>query len=191
MRRETYFGQNTPHVSDRNGDYTKPINLRKRYYRILKAAEIEQKGLHSLQHTFATNLVNGQKQPDGTIRVLSPRQAADLLGHSTSQITKLYYVKKDTARLSSTLRALRCNEKDRPDENLDGQNLIRYIQRRIIFFASAFFSCALLDKEASPHSSFSLEMERNHIWLIRRQLSRTNTGGLIYEYVVFLPLFLA
>lgn len=100
MRREAYFGQNTPLVSDRDGDYTKPVNLRKRFYRILKAAEIEQKGLHSLRHTFATNLVNGQKQPDGTIRVLSPRQAADLLGHSTSQITKLYYVKKDTARLS-------------------------------------------------------------------------------------------
>ena len=30
---------------------------------------------------------------------LSPRQVADLLGHSTSQITELYYVKKDTARL--------------------------------------------------------------------------------------------
>ena len=76
------------------------LNLRKSFYRILKAAGIEQKGLHSLRHTFATNLVNGQKQPDGTIKALSPRQVADLLGHSTSQITELYYVKKDTARLS-------------------------------------------------------------------------------------------
>ena len=47
-----------------------------------------------------TNLVNGQKQPDGTMKVLSPRQVADLLEHSTSQINELYYVKKDTARLS-------------------------------------------------------------------------------------------
>lgn len=31
---------------------------------------------------------------------LTPRQVADLLGHSTSQITELYYVKKDTSRLS-------------------------------------------------------------------------------------------
>ena len=31
--------------------------------------------------------------------VLSPRQVADLLGHSTSQITEMYYVKKDTTRL--------------------------------------------------------------------------------------------
>ena len=36
---------------------------------------------------------------DGSIKSLTPRQVADLLGHSTSQITELYYVKKDTSRL--------------------------------------------------------------------------------------------
>ena len=100
LRKEAYFGENTPLVADGNGDYTKPVNFRKRYYRILKAAGIKRKGLHSLRHTFATNLVNGQKQPDGMIKALSPRQVADLLGHSTSQITELYYVKKDTSRLN-------------------------------------------------------------------------------------------
>ena len=54
----------------------------------------------SLGHTFATNLVNGVKQTDGTIKALSPRQVADLLGHSTSEITELYYVKRDTSRLA-------------------------------------------------------------------------------------------
>ena len=48
---------------------------------------------------FATNLVNGIKQSDGTIKSLTPRQVADLLGHTTSEITELYYVKKDTTRL--------------------------------------------------------------------------------------------
>lgn len=100
LRREAYYGENTPLVADENGGYTRPVNFRKRYYRILKAAGIEQKGLHSLRHTFATNLVNGIKQPDGTIKSLTPRQVADLLGHSTSQITELYYVKKDTSRLN-------------------------------------------------------------------------------------------
>ncbi|MBR1811287.1 MAG: tyrosine-type recombinase/integrase [Clostridia bacterium] len=100
LRKESYFSENSPLVADKNGEYTRPVNFRKRYYRILKAAGIERKGLHSLRHTFATNLVNGIKQPDGTIKSLTPRQVADLLGHSTSQITEMYYVKKDTTRLN-------------------------------------------------------------------------------------------
>ena len=100
LRAESYYGENTPLVADENGTYTRPVNFRKRYYRILKAAGIETKGLHSLRHTFATNLVNGVRQPDGTLKCLSPRQVADLLGHSTSQVTEMYYVKKDTSRLN-------------------------------------------------------------------------------------------
>lgn len=50
---------------------------------------------HELSHTFATNLVNGIKQPFGTIKSLTPRQVADLLGHSTSDITEMYYVKRN------------------------------------------------------------------------------------------------
>ncbi len=99
LRQERDFGPTAPLVSDEKGDYTRPVNFRKRYYRILKAAGIEQKGLHSLRHTFGSLLVNGIRQPDGTLMALSPRQVADLLGHSTSQITEMYYVKKDTTRL--------------------------------------------------------------------------------------------
>ena len=99
LRQECDFGPTAPLVSNENGDYTRPVNFRERYYRILKAARIEQKGFHSLRHHFATQLINGVKQPDGTILALSPRQVADLLGHSTSQITEMYYVKKDTTRL--------------------------------------------------------------------------------------------
>jgi integrase len=99
LRQERFFGPNSPLVSDEKGGYTRPVNFRKRYYRILKAAGIEQKGLHALRHTFGSSLVNGIRQPDGTLMALSPRQVADLLGHSTSQITEMYYVKKDTTRL--------------------------------------------------------------------------------------------
>ena len=99
LRKEAYFGEDTPLVPNEHGDFTRPVNFRKRYYRILAAAGIEKKGLHSLRHTFASSLVNGIKQEDGSIKSLTPRQVADLLGHSTSQITELYYVKKDTSRL--------------------------------------------------------------------------------------------
>ena len=100
MRAKRYFGENSPLIPDERGNYTRPVNFRKRYYRILEAAGLERKGLHTHRHTFATTLVNGVKQPDSCIKSLSPRQVADLLGHSASEITELYYVRKDTARLA-------------------------------------------------------------------------------------------
>lgn len=100
LRDEFYFGEDSPLIPDENGNFTRPVNFRKRYYRILKAAGIEIKGLHSLRHTFATNLVNGIKQKDGTIKSLTPRQVADLLGHTTSEITEMYYVKRDLTKLN-------------------------------------------------------------------------------------------
>lgn len=66
LRKEFYLGDNSPLIPDENGNFTRPVNFRKRYYRILKAAGIETKGLHSLRHTFATNLVKGIKQADGS-----------------------------------------------------------------------------------------------------------------------------
>lgn len=100
LRNEFYFGEDSPLIPDENGIFTRPINFRKRYYRILKATGIETKGFHSLRHTFATNFVNGQVQPDGTIKSLTPRQVADLLGHTTSEFTELYYVKRDLTKLN-------------------------------------------------------------------------------------------
>ena len=47
LRKETYFGEDTPLVPGEHGNFTRPVNFRKRYYRILAAAGIEKKGLHS------------------------------------------------------------------------------------------------------------------------------------------------
>ncbi|MBQ3227372.1 MAG: site-specific integrase [Clostridia bacterium] len=99
LREEYFFGEASPLICDENGDYTKPDVFRRRYHRLLEGAGIESKGLHSLRHTFATNLVNGVKQADGSVKSLSVKQVADLLGHSTTQVTEMYYVKRDTTRL--------------------------------------------------------------------------------------------
>ena len=100
LRKEFYFGEDSPLVCNENGGVTKPDVFRRRYHRLLEGAGIESKGLHSLRHTFATNLVNGVKQPDGTVKSLTVKQVADLLGHSTTQVTEMYYVKKDTSMLN-------------------------------------------------------------------------------------------
>ena len=100
LRKEYYFGEDSPLVCDEHGNFTKPDIFRRRYHRLLEGAGIQSKGLHSLRHTFATNLVNGVKQPDGSIKALTVKQVADLLGHSTTQVTEMYYVKKDTSILN-------------------------------------------------------------------------------------------
>ena len=99
LRKEFYFGEDSPLVCDEHGGVTNPERFRRRYHRLLEGAGIESKGLHALRHTFATNLVNGVKQPDGTLKALTVKQVADLLGHSTTQVTEMYYVKRDMSML--------------------------------------------------------------------------------------------
>lgn len=56
---------------------------------------------------WAIHLRQGVKLPDGAIKSLSPRQEADPLCRSTSEITELYYVWKDTARLGGITAGFR------------------------------------------------------------------------------------
>ena len=85
---------------DAKGDYANPNNLRKRLYRIDKATGIKTKGLHAFRHTFAAKLINGTKCADGSVKTLNIKAVADILGHTTTEITERYYVKKDTSRLT-------------------------------------------------------------------------------------------
>ena len=100
LQEEVYLGEDAPLIPDENGNFTNPRNMRTRFQRILKAAGLEKKGLHVLRHTFATTLINGIRQPDGSLKTLTVKQVADLLGHTTSEITEIYYVKRDNSRLS-------------------------------------------------------------------------------------------
>jgi len=100
LRKEYYFGEDSPLVCDAKGDYANPTNLRKRLYRIEEAAGIKMRGLHAFRHTFATKLINGTKCADGSIKTLNIKAVADILGHTTTEITERYYVKKDTSRLT-------------------------------------------------------------------------------------------
>lgn len=92
LREEFYFGEDSPLVCDENGNYTKPSNFRKRFYRILEGAKIEKKGLHSLRHSVASNLLN---------KGFSVVQVAEWLGHSSSSTTLKFYAHIDkTSKLN-------------------------------------------------------------------------------------------
>ena len=52
LRNERYFGEDAPLIPDADGNFTRPLNLRKRFSSILDAAGIEKKGLHSLRHPY-------------------------------------------------------------------------------------------------------------------------------------------
>ena len=102
LREEVYLGEESPLIPNEKGGYTKPINLLRRFYRLQTAAGIpkeEQKGLHALRHTFGSTLANGIRQPDGSIKVLSVKQVSNILGHTTSEVTEMYYIKKDNTKL--------------------------------------------------------------------------------------------
>ena len=75
-------------------------NVMSLFHRIEKAAGIKTKGLHAFRHTFATKLINGTKCADGNIKTLNIKAVADILGHTTTEITERYYVKKDNSRLT-------------------------------------------------------------------------------------------
>ena len=70
LQEEVYLGEDAPLIPDENGTFTNPRNMRTRFQRILKAAGLEKRGLHVLRHTFATTLINGIRQPDGTLKTL-------------------------------------------------------------------------------------------------------------------------
>lgn len=61
MREEIYLGEDCPLIPDIRGEHLNPERFRRRYYRLLDGVGVEHRGLHSLRHTFATNLVNGVK----------------------------------------------------------------------------------------------------------------------------------
>ncbi|MBQ3417322.1 MAG: tyrosine-type recombinase/integrase [Ruminococcus sp.] len=98
LREEVYLGEDAPLIPAEDGGFLNPMNLLRRFYRLQTAAGIpkeEQKVIHALRHTFATTLINGIKQPDGTIKCLPVKQVADILGHTTTEITELYYMTGD------------------------------------------------------------------------------------------------
>ena len=79
LRKERWFGMDSPLIPDENGGFTKPIYLFRRFQRLQKSAGFTDiRGLHALRHTFATTLINGVIKPDGSLCSLTVKEVANL-----------------------------------------------------------------------------------------------------------------
>ena len=110
LRNEVYFGEDSPLIPDENGGVLSPRTFYSRYKRMVKACGLDKTGLHILRHTFATNLVKGQKEPDGRLKTLPVKIVAELLGHTTTCITERYYVRRDNVALKGITDDFNNNE---------------------------------------------------------------------------------
>ena len=90
LRAERYFVEDASLIADEHEGYTRTVLPHP------DGGCADAAGGGSIL-CFAANLVNSIKQPDGTLGSLSPRQVAVLLRQSASEITELYYVKKDAS----------------------------------------------------------------------------------------------
>lgn len=75
-----------------------PANLRRSLKRVLKAANLEQRGLHALRHTFATNLIRAG---------VDARTVGELIGHSKVAFTLQTYVHSSDEQKRQALEAMR------------------------------------------------------------------------------------
>lgn len=57
--------------------------------------DLENRVMHVQRGVKEVSKRDGVKAKDGNIKSLTPKQVADLLGHTTSKFTEFYYVKRD------------------------------------------------------------------------------------------------
>ena len=131
--------------------------------------------MHALRHTFATNLVNGVKQPDGTIKALSPKQVADILGHATSQVTEMYYVKKDTSRLNGITDGFEIQQKT-PEKSSSGVSKFDAHKQRKVF-ANMFDAKMMLQQTELFETDAAVceidaHFQRNEIKIKRKEYNK-------------------
>lgn len=83
LRQRRYFGEDSPILAQADGTFNTVDNYTRTFEAIIKRAGIEHCGIHTLRHTFATQLI--AKGTD--VKIVS-----SLLGHSAVEITYNIYV---------------------------------------------------------------------------------------------------
>ena len=83
LKKTRYFGKDSPILAQADGTFNTIDNFTRTFEAILKRANIRPCGIHTLRHTFATQLI--AKNTD--VKIVS-----SLLGHSSVEITYNIYV---------------------------------------------------------------------------------------------------
>lgn len=83
LKKTRYFGEDSPILAQADGCFNTIDNFTRTFEAILKRANIRHCGIHTLRHTFATQLI--AKNTD--VKIVS-----SLLGHSSVEITYNIYV---------------------------------------------------------------------------------------------------
>lgn len=78
-----YFGEDSYILCTETGEQNKPGNFRRTYNAIIKRAGIEHCGIHTLRHTFATELFR---------KGVKANVVSKLLGHASTDITYNIYI---------------------------------------------------------------------------------------------------
>ena len=89
MKKTNYKDDNSLLVQNKNGGYVKASNYDQKFYTVLKNANIERTGLHTLRHQFASALLE-----NGGISI---KRISILLGHadvSTTVNTYIHIIKR-------------------------------------------------------------------------------------------------
>ena len=94
LRQEEYFGEDTPLVPDEHGNYTRPVNFRKRYYRILEAAGIEKKGLHSFWY-FDEQGIKRRKVFSSKTKTEAQQKITNYIAQFNEEVHRAYHNRQE------------------------------------------------------------------------------------------------
>jgi len=97
IKEDRYYGEDSFILSNQYGRMNTLSNMRRMFNEIAEFAEIENCGMHTLRHTFASTMFENN---------IDVKTVSEILGHSTTGITYdtyIHIIKEQKAKAMETL----------------------------------------------------------------------------------------